>query len=152
MLIALTLVSWIACPDAALACCGTYDPFHVKDEEVQIWTPPELKEEGVFRHSWMLKGVDEFTAISASGKDKNTPKSDVARDVTELFADMWSSPPFGGKGIWVTEAHFPYCTLPSTLPPFDIGWLTDAVWPRTRSHLTGEFDRSVRGESCCGEP
>jgi hypothetical protein len=164
-LIALTFVSWIACPAAIFACCSSH---HEKNDEtvyLDLTPSPVPSEEGAFHHDWMLAGVEEFTWIRSTGEDKASSKSENASDVRDqLYAGMWSSLRsdtqrvlvqgcWGGTYyLYLSPPIIPSPTiLPPTIPPFDSGWLTEVVWPRTRAHLNGEFDSSACFFSCCGE-
>jgi hypothetical protein len=149
-LIALTLVVWFACSDAIQACCGAYD-YCSKDEEVTAAfraVSPVPPEEGPFLRDWMLVGVEEFIEIGAARNDKSPSKNDSDSEVCEVFSGMWSSPPYGGKGTLISGCHYAYYVPPSTIPPFDPAWLTDTVWPHTRAHLTGEFERLLKESRC----
>lgn len=146
-LIAITLVSWIACSAEIRACCGSS---YTRDDEgiyAFLTNSPVPREEGVFRNDWMLAGIEEFTAICATGVDKSSPKSDSGVDMhNQFYADMWTTPPGDGQSIVVDGCCNSYFLPPSvirtpivsaSIPPFDSAWLTDAVWPRTKIFLVG---------------
>jgi len=156
-LIFLTLVSWIACPAAIRACCGSYHEIREDDGIVAFLTSrPTPVEESVFRSGWMLTGVEELTAICATGGENCPPEREAAVDLRDQFyADMWTTPPGDGQPIVVEGCCYSYSLSPSvirqpnippsTIPAFDAAWLIDAVWPRTRMFLVGaEVKRDAR--------
>jgi hypothetical protein len=96
-------------------------------------SPPEFT---LFPNEWCATGIEKSIAAFGDCTGRRRPKSTLPMvSDFEIFSGMWTS---------TAVLHSPrqVCRLGGDTPvspvSFDMHWLTDSLWPRTRCYLGGE--------------
>jgi hypothetical protein len=95
----------------------------------------------LLRTNWNLNGVESvaITWFGYSGFSSSPPATESTKLDTQIATGEWA------RRISVANVQSSRCrvtcdVIPSTLPPFDMNWLTDEFWPLTRSVVRHDVD------------
>jgi hypothetical protein len=99
----------------------------------------------LLRTNWNLKGVEAGTMFRGDNSrfQDSTPAASSVNLETQIATGVWL------QRISVAKVEYLRCgpttnRIPSTLSTFDMKWLTDAVWPLTRSYVRQDTDHDAQ--------